>query len=84
VLKSFHPKISHTKSLNFLFSSLISLFGICFFMSSIFCMRIESIKVFLCMINLRSLLVENPTDFMFLQFFSLKNKHNLKTYFISE
>ena len=50
VLKSFHPKISHTKSLNFLFSSLISLFGICFFMSSIFCMRIESIKVLLCMI----------------------------------
>ncbi len=51
VLKSFHPKIPHTKSLNLLFSSLISLFGICSFMSLIFCMRIESIKVFLCMIT---------------------------------
>ncbi len=39
-------KIPHAKSLNLLFSSLISLFGICSFMSLIFCIRIESIKVF--------------------------------------
>ncbi len=46
VLKSFHPKIPHAKSLNVLFSSLISLFGICSFMSLIFCIQIESVKFF--------------------------------------
>ena len=46
MLKSFHPKIPHTKSLNLLFSSLISLFGICSFMSLTFCMRIESKRSF--------------------------------------
>jgi hypothetical protein len=51
VLKSFHSKILHTKSMNLLFSSLISLFSICFFMSLIFCTRIDSLKVFLGMIK---------------------------------
>jgi hypothetical protein len=81
-VKLFHPKIPHAKSLNLLFSSLLSLYGICSFMSLIFCIWIESIKVFLRMINYLSLLVETPAEFMFLQFFSFENK--LQTYFISE
>ena len=83
-VKLFHPKIPHAKSLNLLFSSLLSLYGICSFMSLIFCIWIESIKVFLCMINYLSLLVETSAGFMFLQFFSFENKLKLKTYFISE
>jgi len=76
-VKSFHPKIPHAKSLNLLLA-------FCSFMSLIFCIWIESIKVFLCMINYLSLLVETSAGFMFLKFFSFENKHKLKTYFISE
>jgi hypothetical protein len=76
-VKSFHPKIPHAKSLNLLMA-------FCSFMSLIFCIWIESIKVFLCMINYLSLLVETSAGFMFLQFFSFENKLKLKTYFISE
>jgi hypothetical protein len=78
VLKLFHPKIPHTKSMNLLFSTLISLFGICSFMSLIFCIRIESIKVFLCMINYLSLLVETLAGLVFFNSSALKTSLNLK------
>ncbi len=78
MLKLFHPKIPHTKSMNLLFSTLISLFGICSFMSLIFCIRIESIKVFLCMINYLSLLVETLAGLVFFNSSALKTSLNLK------